>query len=154
MEFAVATHDDIEELIKMRMFYLYEYFKEITEEQKKSIMEQLPQYFTRHLGKDMMAFVAKENNTIISTAFLVIMEKPANLNFITGTIGEVLNVYTCKEYRRQGIARQLMEMLIDYAKACKLDFLELKATSDGYPLYKKLGFNETQHSGVLMKYMF
>lgn len=153
MEFSIATHNDIDQLVKMRMLYLKEHFKEITEVQKKSIEEQLPKYFAKHLGKDMIAFVAKENNEIISTAFLIIIEKPANLNFMTGIIGEVLNVYTCNEYRRQGIARHLMEMLMEEAEERRLDFLELKATKDGYPLYKKLGFNEMQPSGVLMKYM-
>lgn len=153
MELSIATHNDIDQLVKMRMLYLKEHFKEITEVQKKSIEEQLPRYFTKHLGEDMIAFVAKDNNKIISTAFLIIMEKPANLNFMTGVIGEVLNVYTCNEYRRRGIATQLMKMLIDDAKEHRLDFLELKATKDGYPLYKKLGFNESKATGVLMKYI-
>ncbi len=153
MEFSIATHDDIDQLVEMRMLYLYEHFKEITETSKKSIEESLPRYFSHHLGENMIAFVARENNKIVSTAFLMIIEKPANPNFITGLIGEVLNVYTCKEHRRQGIAKHLMQMLLAYAKEHKLDFIELKATSDGYVLYKNLGFKKVTATNPSMKYI-
>jgi MoxR-like ATPase len=36
-------------------------------------------------------------------------------------------------------------MALAFSKALGLDFIELKATKEGYPLYKKLGFEE-QHS--------
>lgn len=152
MEFKQATYEDIEQLVQMRMKYLEEDFKEMTDSQRESIGNQLPRYFSKHLGNDMVAFVAKEQNTIISTALLLIIEKPANPRFLTGEIGEVLSVYTVQEYRRKGIAGKLMQMLLSYAKERALDFVELKATQDGYPLYKQLGFKENQSSCVSMKY--
>lgn len=65
----------------------------------------------------------------------------------------MLNVYTCKEYRRQGIARNLMETLLSYSREQKLDFIELKATEDGYPLYKNLGFADEKIPCASMKYV-
>lgn len=153
MEFKVATNNDIEQLVKMRMLYIYEDFENITSEQKLKIEEQLPKYFRKHLGKDMIAFIAKENDIIVATAMLLIIEKPANLRFLNGIIGEVLSVYTCKEYRRQGIAKNLIKMLLSYSKEQKLSFVELKATDDGYPLYKSLGFVDEKISYDLMKYI-
>ena len=76
---------------------------------------------------------------------------PPNSNFPNGRIGDVLNVYVRSEYRRQGIAKALMELLIADAKAFKLDYIELKASADGYPLYKKLGFKDSVSSFRPMK---
>jgi GNAT superfamily N-acetyltransferase len=153
MEFDRAVIEEIGQLVNLRMAYLYDNFDEISETQKMSIEKELPEYFLRHLGKDMMAFVARDNGKIIATAMIVIVEKPANPRFITGRIGEVLSVYTYPEYRRQGIGKQLMTMLLSYAKEQKLDIVELKATQLGYPLYKQMGFVEEKGLNVPMKYV-
>jgi GNAT superfamily N-acetyltransferase len=152
MKFERAVEEDIDQLVNMRMAYLYDDFEKISESQKATIEKELPEYFSRHLGKDMMAFVAKDDGKIIATTLLVVIEKPANPRFITGKIGEVLSVYTNPAYRRQGIAKQLMTMLLAYAKEQKLDLVELKATKDGYPLYKQMGFEEEMGLNVPMKY--
>lgn len=153
MEFEQAVEEDVDQLVKMRMAYLYDSFDAISESQKSSIERELPKYFSKHLGKDMMAFVAKDNDKIIATAMLVLVEKPANPRFVTGKIGEVLSVFTYPEYRRQGIGKQLMMMLLNYAKEQQLDIVELKATKSGYPLYKQLGFEEEKGLNVPMKYV-
>lgn len=64
----------------------------------------------------------------------------------------VLNVYTDKDYRRQGIAFRLMQMLTEHARQNGLDYIELKATQDGYPLYQKCGFSESTENYISMKY--
>ncbi|MBC3798146.1 GNAT family N-acetyltransferase [Acetobacterium tundrae] len=153
MEFSIAADSDIEQLIQMRMLYIFEDFKKVTSDQKQAIEQQLPEYFKKHIGKDMIAFIAKEQNKIVATALLLKIEKPANPRSITGIIGEVLSVYTCTKYRRQGIAKLLMEMLLSYSKEQKIDFIELKATEDGYSLYKDLGFVDEKISYALMKYI-
>ena len=52
----------------------------------------------------------------------------------------VLNVYTRPEHRHNGYARHLMNMLMDDVSNMGLSVVELKATEDGYQLYKSLGF--------------
>lgn len=44
MEIAIATDNDIEQLIQMRMLYILEDFKEITNAQKQKIEQQLLKY--------------------------------------------------------------------------------------------------------------
>lgn len=53
-----------------------------------------------------------------------------------------MNVYTIPEKRRQGIAGNVIKQIMDFGKSQNLDFLELKAAPMGYPLYKKLGFED------------
>lgn len=58
----------------------------------------------------------------------------------TGKRGHVMNVYTNPGYRRQGIGRQMMEMLIDEARERGVTHISLDASPDGAKLYKSLGF--------------
>ncbi len=141
-------------LVDMRILFLWEDGKEASEKQLYKIAENLPSYFEKHIDKDCFAFGAYDNEKLVSVALLLIIEKPSNLRFVTGRIGEVLNVYTIPEYRRQGIATKVMQMLVDFAKESALDFVELKATKNGYPLYKKLDFVENPTAYIPMKYTF
>lgn len=140
LNFTTATIKEIDELTKIRIAYVKDEQNGIDEQVKQEMLKKLPGYFCRHLSKDLIAFIAKDNNEIIATAFLLIIEKPNSPNFINGMIGNVLNVYTMPQYRKKGISTRLMNNLIEYAKERNLDFIELKATKEGYPLYKKLGF--------------
>jgi predicted GNAT family N-acyltransferase len=49
-------------------------------------------------------------------------------------------VLTRPEYRRQGLARRLMENAIASAGRCGIRTLKLDATNEGRPLYESLGF--------------
>jgi len=62
-----------------------------------------------------------------------------------------MNVYTRNEYRRQGIARQMCEMLIEDAWARGATEISLDATTMGRPLYESLGFTATSEGMVLTK---
>ena len=137
-----ATRDDIDELVKFRLGFLKEDFKDMTKEQQIRIKEELLDYFTRHIGDDFIAYIAEENGEIVSSVFLVIIDKPANPHFLTGKIGNVLNVFTKCEYRKQGLASRLLNTMVEEAKTMQLSYLELMATECGYPLYKKIGFEK------------
>lgn len=149
-----ANSKDIENLVKIRLAYLQDNFKELTEEQLGSLMLQLPEYFVNHIDKNLIVYIAEEKQEFISSVFLLIIEKPANLHFLTGRIGNILNVYTKPEYRRQGLAGKLLKLAMDEAKTMNLSYLELNATKDGYPLYQKVGFVVTKSEHVVaMKYI-
>lgn len=152
MNIRKATSADIDELVKIRIAYLKEDYGDLSFEQVDILKKKLPEYYSNHIQSDMIAYIAEENNKIISSVFLVIIEKPSNPSFMSGKIGDILNVYTAPEYRKQGIAGQLMKLAIDEAKEMELSYLELKATKDGYSLYKKLGFVEEQSHYVPMKF--
>ena len=154
IEYILADTSHIEEIIRMRLAYIREDFGPQSAENEEKIKNQLKEYLGNHIGRDCYVFAAKEDNTVIATAFLVVFEKPANPRFLNGKVGDVLNVYTMPEKRRQGIAGNLMKMLIEHGEKLHLDFIELKATDDGYPLYKKLGFEDSSSSYKEMKYVY
>lgn len=65
---------------------------------------------------------------------------PSGRVLLIGKEGLVMNVYVEPEHRRRGIARRLMEALIDWAPRAGIVRLVLHAAPDGRPLYESLGF--------------
>ena len=53
-----------------------------------------------------------------------------------------MSVYTEEGYRGRGISTNLMKNMIDYARDHTISRIDLKATDEGYSLYKKLGFSD------------
>ena len=145
MKFEKATIKDINMLTDLRLVYLQEDLGVITD--KQLIQESLPGYYEKHLNKDLMVYIARDDEDIVACAFLLIVEKPMSPSFITGKTGTVLNVYTKPEYRNKGYAKKLMTMMLEDATAQDVSVIELKSTEDGYLLYKSVGFED-----VVVKY--
>ena len=55
----------------------------------------------------------------------------------------ILNVYTEVEFRRRGVARHVMQVILDWIKAYGLQGVNLHASEEGRALYEKLGFVQT-----------
>ena len=142
MLFVKATENEINELTELRIAYLQEDFGSISEGDLHSMKAALPQYFKNHLNRDLMVYLAKDGNEIVSCAFFLVVEKPMSPAFLTGKTGTVLNVYTKPEHRKKGYARRLMNDLLADAGNLGLSVVELKATEDGYHLYKSVGFED------------
>lgn len=153
MNFEKAAINDIEELVNLRIAYLNEDYSGLSGDNEQRIKAALPKYYVKHLNRDLFVYVARED-IIVSCAFLLIIEKPANPAFITGKTGTLLNAYTAPDYRRKGLAKTLLQNLLQDAKQMELDFIELKATQEGYCLYRDLGFEQEFSKYKSMKYIF
>lgn len=140
--FDTAREEDIDELIRLRMAYMKEDFGSVSERDEVLMKRQLPDYFRRKLGKELVAFVARDGEKLVAAAYLLIIEKPSSVPLPHGLMGEVLSVYTEPELRGKGICSHLIKDLIEYGRKAGLDCIDLKATADGYPVYKKQGFDD------------
>lgn len=77
---------------------------------------------------------------------------PGGNGVLLGPEAIVVNVFTERAWRRRGIADQLMQHLIDWARSHGIARLVLHASPDGRPLYERLGFeptNEMRYTGEL-----
>lgn len=153
MIFDKATIEDIGVLTDLRIAYLNEDLGVISEENLELMQATLPSYYEKHFNKDLMAYVVRDEMDIVSCAFLLIVEKPISPSFITGKTGTVLNVYTKPDYRKKGYAKKLITTMLEDAKAEGLSIIELKATEDGYSLYKSVGFEDVVAKYHNMKIM-
>lgn len=152
MTFEKATIDDISKLVTLRIAYLEEDDGAMENDVLLSIRTHLPDYFAKHLNNDITAYIARDKQEIIACAFLLVVEKPMSPAFITGKTGTVLNVYTKPNYRRKGYAKCVIKMLLNDAADMNLSVVELKATEDGYNLYKSFGFEDMVTKYRLMKW--
>ena len=71
---------------------------------------------------------------------LVPRTDPEGQSILSGKEGLILNVYVDPAYRRQGVARKIMEAIIAWAPGAGIVRLVLHASPDGRSLYESLGF--------------
>ncbi len=64
--------------------------------------------------------------------------------------GNILNVYTEPEFRRQGIARSLTRTALDWCRANGIRAVILHASADGRALYESLGFQPTNEMRITL----
>lgn len=62
----------------------------------------------------------------------------------------VLNVYTDPEFRRQGLAKQLMQVIIDFCRKEGFRTIWLHASEHGRPIYSSLGFEPTNEMKLVL----
>jgi len=63
----------------------------------------------------------------------------------------VYNVYTNPEYRRRGIATQVMTALLQEAEKLNVAVIDLLSTDDGKSLYEKLGFKVQKYTPMKLR---
>ncbi len=147
-----AGLNDTNALVQLRLDFLTEDNGSLDERDIAAIQENLPGYFLDHLDRDLFIYVMRDGQTIVSCAFLLIVEKPMSPAFINGKTGIVLNVYTLPSARRKGYAKAIMNTLLAEAEEMELAVVELKATEAGYPLYRSVGFTDDCSRYHMMKW--
>lgn len=155
MIFETAQKSDIPQLTQLRIDFLKVGQPDMSEETEKTLKANITAFFEKHLNKDSVVFIARDDSAdskIVSTAILNIIEKPANTSYIHGRVGEVNSVYTLPEYRRRGIALQIIKNLVEYSKENQIDRVDLKATKMGAPVYLKAGFEITEDTHTNMHF--
>ena len=61
----------------------------------------------------------------------------------------ILNVYTEPEFRRRGVARQIMQTILSWVKQQGFRAVNLHASKEGRELYEKLGFKPTNEMRLM-----
>ncbi|PWJ68639.1 ribosomal protein S18 acetylase RimI-like enzyme [Ruminococcaceae bacterium R-25] len=149
IEYKIATNEDIELLMSSRLEMLkvvnnlpadYGYSEEIVRESRD--------YF---LNGDHITVLAIDDGKVIGCASMSFMWIMPTFSHPTGRRAHLMNVYTRSEYRRQGIARKMVNMLIDETWKRGATEISLDATTMGRPLYESLGFTNSTEGMVLTR---
>ena len=147
MEYRIATIDDIEELMNIR-FEMLRIVNDLKEDQDFS--DELVAYSRRYfIDGNQETCLAFDNGAAVGCASISYIEVMPTFSHPTGKRAHLMNVYTRAEYRRQGIARKMVQMLIDNAKRKGVTEISLDATESGRPLYESLGFSASDECMVM-----
>lgn len=149
-----AKAQDVDTLVELRLAYVEADYGEIDAETEAVLRTQLSEYFPAHLGKDIFGFLCFDGEKAVSMVILYIMDKPAFVTTPSGRTGTLLSVVTLPEYRKRGIAGKLVKMALEKAEKLGAEFVELQATADGEPLYRKIGFKDKESHYTPMIYKF
>ena len=76
----------------------------------------------------------------VGSGGVVIDRHPPGPNNLSGQVGYIMNVVTDPRYRRRGIARRIMETMLEWLSGQGIQNLALHASEMGRPLYEQLGF--------------
>lgn len=147
IEIIKADNSNIEELMSIRLEML-KIVNNMSDEDKfdKILVESSREYF---LNGNQTTLLAKDGEKIIACASISYILLMPTFSHPTGKRAHLMNVYTNKAYRHQGIAKKMVGQLIAEAKEKGCTEISLDATPDGKPLYKVLGFTENKEGMVL-----
>ena len=144
--YRLANVNDVDKLVELRLNQL----KDEGAEETLDLKPYLKEYYTTNLdNKSFISYLAIDGDKIIATSGLTITHKPPYYKCPTGKIGILSNMYTNPNYRRQGIARHLLDLIINEAKINGCGIIHITASNMGVKLYTAYGFT---HNGNFMQY--
>ena len=101
------------------------------------------------LNGDHLTVLAFDGDKVIGCASMSFIRIMPTFGHPTGKRAHLMNVYTRREYRRQGIARKMVELLIGETWKRGATEISLDATKLGRPLYESLGFTDSTECMVM-----
>ena len=135
-----ATPKDIPLLVQARLDFLRALGYPVLPADLPEAAQQLETFLSEHLERDLFAWIALEGESIAAAGFLQVMRGMWQPLAPLGKFGRIINILTWPEYRHQGLAREIMQSLIQKAQELRLSYIDLDASPEGQPLYESLGF--------------
>ncbi len=140
------TSDDLDRFIAMRINQL----REEGAEEDADLRPTLLDYYTRHMADGtFVSWLAVDGEKIVGTSGMSFVEKPPYFGCPSGKMGLLSSMYTDPEYRRQGIARELLSRVVGEARRYGCGTVQITASDMGVLLYTDFGFVK---NGNFMQY--
>ncbi len=139
-----ATVDDVSTLIHHRRMMWWDMGRR--DERAFEVMEEAArEYFPAAVtdGSYRGFLAVNDEGEVVGGGGIVISAWPGILGQRQPKRPMILNMYVEKPYRRRGIARALMETMIEWCRREGFAHVGLHASEEGRLLYEKLGFKPT-----------
>lgn len=146
IEYKRLTEHELGTFIEMRIYQL-------REEGAKEVIDLRPallDYYKRHMADGtFVSWLAFDGDKIIGTSGMSFVEKPPYFGCPSGKMGLLSSMFTNPEYRRRGIAKELLSRVVKDAKEYGCGTVQITASDMGVKLYADFGF---VHNGNFMQY--
>ena len=140
------TENELDTFINMRI-------NQLREEGAKEDIDLVPAlkgYYTRHMADGtFVSWLAFDGDDIIGTSGMSFVEKPPYFGCPSGRIGLLSSMFTNPNYRRKGIAKKLLSLVVNDARDYGCGTIQITASDMGVKLYTDFGF---VHNGNFMQY--
>ena len=137
MEYKKLTLENINEIVELRLKQLKDEGAVETFDLKPNLYE----FYNEQLKtNNFVIYGCFEDNKIIATGSLSIMYKPPYYNCPNGKIGLLSSMYVNPNYRRQGIATKMLDLIVNEARTNDCSLIHITASKMGELLYTKYGF--------------
>jgi GNAT superfamily N-acetyltransferase len=140
-----VTICDVDEMILHRVNYLTEMqgVHDITSQEK--LKAELKVFIKNGIeGNNFIALVAKYKHITLSYGAIILKAIPGDFNCSSYLEGDILNMYTIPEARKQGISSLILKQLIAEAKLLGVSKLALYTSLAGEKLYRSAGFKNPE----------
>lgn len=146
IEYRKLSEKELDVFIEMRINQLREEGAKEDIDLKPALLD----YYKRHM-KDgtFVSWLALDGNNIIGTSGMSFVEKPPYFGCPSGKIGLLSSVFTNPNYRRNGIAKELLSRIVNEANQYGCGTIQITASDMGVKLYTDFGF---EHNGNFMQY--
>ena len=146
IEYRKLETKDLDEFIRLRIGQLREEGATEDIELKPALLD----YYNRHLADGtFVSYLAVDGDKIIGTSGMSFVEKPPYFGCPSGRIGLLSSMYTNPNYRRQGIAKKLLSLVVEAARDYGCGTVQITASDMGVLLYTDFGFVK---NGNFMQY--
>ena len=90
-----------------------------------------------------------DNGSVVGCGTICYTELMPTFDHPTGHRAHLMNIYVRRDFRRRGIAREIVKVLVETAKSRGVTEISLDATASGRPLYESLGFVQNNAGMIL-----
>jgi GNAT superfamily N-acetyltransferase len=110
------------------------------------------EYFRRALADgSYRSWLAETGGRVVSGGGIVVVRWPGNPDFPGTRRGWILNIYTEPEHRRRGIAKRIMETIVEWCREQGFYHVSLHASHAGRPVYESMGFRATNEMRLYLR---
>ena len=146
------TEAELETFVDMRIDQLTEEYEAEGKEipGNVNLRSALFDYYHKHMADGtFVSWIAMDGDVIVGTSGMSFVEKPPYFACPSGKLGLLSSMFTDPEYRRMGIAKELLDRVVSEARNYGCGSVHITASDMGVKLYTAYGF---KHNGNFMMY--
>ena len=142
-EYKRATMEDIDELVRTRIIVLRAANKLSDDEDMSVVEEKSYAYYRRALETgEHIAYLVYDNGAFVGAGGVSFYQVMPTYHNPTGKKAYIMNMYTTPEYRRQGLAREIVFQYLRREREKDRRLVILTCLKSKVEMYQKFGFTD------------